>query len=268
MISDQEFAAFQRLIHQLAGIHLSDAKKQLVFGRLRSRVRQLGLDSFEAYFKLVSSGTQAEERQMVIDLLTTNETYFFREPRHFEVLRNELLPVRSRSRPFRVWSAASSSGEEAYSIAMVLADVCGMARHPGWEVFGSDISRRVIEKARLGRYPMQRIDGIPRNLLQQYCLKGTGTQDGTLQIDGPLRERVRFEQVNLNDRLPDIGKFDLVFLRNMLIYFQTPTKTEIVRRVVDTLIPGGWLFVGHSESLKGLDDRLQPHSPSIYRTAA
>ena len=122
MISDREFACFQRLIFQLAGIHLSDAKKQLVFGRLRNRVRQLKLDSFEAYFTMVNSGRHPDERQMVVDLLTTNETYFFREPRHFEVLRSEMLATRPRNRPFRLWSAASSTGEEAYSLAMVLAD--------------------------------------------------------------------------------------------------------------------------------------------------
>jgi chemotaxis protein methyltransferase CheR len=267
-ITDREFAGFQRLIHQLSGIHLSDAKKQLVFGRLRNRVRQLGLKSFDAYFALVNSIGQTEERQMVVDLLTTNETYFFREPRHFEVLRQEILPARSRTRPFRVWSAASSTGEEAYSIAMVLADVCTMARHPGWEVIGSDISKRVLERARTGLYPMQRIEGIPRPLLQQHCLKGTGAQEGTLLIDEPLRERVHFRQVNLNERLPaELGRFDVVFLRNMLIYFQPDTKNEIVRRVIETVLPGGWLIVGHSESLKNTDVRLITHSPSIYRVA-
>jgi chemotaxis protein methyltransferase CheR len=246
---------------------LSDAKKQLVFGRLRNRVRQLGLPSFEAYFALVSAGGHAEERQTVIDLLTTNETYFFREPRHFEVLRSEMLGSCPETRPLRVWSAASSSGEEAYSIAMVLADRLGLGGTRSWEILGSDISHRVLTRARAGHYPMQRIEGIPPAYLQKYCLKGTGAQDGTLLIDPALRERVRFKPLNLSAELPDIGRFDVVFLRNMLIYFQPDTKVQIVRRVMRCVQPNGWLVVGHSESLKNIDERLIQHSPSVYRVA-
>jgi len=264
-ITDQEFALFQRLIKTLAGIHLSDAKKQLVFGRLRNRVRQVGLNSFEAYYAYVVSKKHPEERQIVVDLLTTNETYFFREPRHFTVLRDEILPARSMARPFRIWSAASSSGEEAFSLAMVIADQLGMNPYPGWSVMGSDVSQKVLDQAASGHYPMQRIDGIPERYLKTYCLKGVGVQEGTLLIDQPLRNRVEFRRINLNDTLPDIGKFDVIFLRNMLIYFQNETKIEIVKRLLDVLQPGGWLIVGHSESIKDFDDRLISHSPSISR---
>ncbi len=237
-----------------------------MFGRLRTRVRQLGLGSFEAYLELVTSGRQPDERQMVVDLLTTNETYFFREPRHFDLLAGEILSGRPRGRAFRVWSAASSSGEEAYSMAMVLADKIGLGVQQAWEVVGSDISKRVLERARGGHYPMQRIEGIPRAYLQEYCLKGTGPQEGTMLIDAPIRGRVSFRQVNLNETLPpDLGLFDVIFLRNMLIYFQNDTKTEIVRRVLGALQPNGWLVVGHSESLKGFHPRLMQHSPSVYR---
>ena len=264
-ISDREFACFQRLIHELAGIHLSDAKKQLVFGRLRNRVTQLGLGSFEEYYLLLKGSAQASERQMLVDLLTTNETYFFREPRHFDILREEILPQRESSRIFRIWSAACSSGEEPYSLAMMLADQLGLSRTISWEIVASDISQRVLDKARTGHYPMQRIDGIPQSYLQKYCLKGTGAHAGTLLIDAPLRERVRFERINLNETLPRMGRFELVFLRNMLIYFQADTKEQIVRRVVDQLEPGGWLIVGQSETLKSIDERLVQHSPSVYR---
>ena len=208
-----------------------------------------------------------DERQMLVDLLTTNETYFFREPRHFEVLRDEVLPDRCKTRPFRVWSAACSSGEETWSIAMVLADALGPGRHPGWEVLGSDISQRVLERARAGLYPMQRIDGIPHALRRSHCVEGTGPQQGTLQIDKVLRTQVSFRRINLNERLPDIGKFDVVLLRNMLIYFQNDAKVEIIRRIISVMVPGSWLMVGHSESLKNIDPRLIPHSPSIFRLA-
>jgi chemotaxis protein methyltransferase CheR len=266
-ISDHEFAAFRNLFQELAGIHLSDAKKQLVYGRLRGRVRELGLAGFDDYFQLVNRPGQSDERQRVVDLLTTNETYFFREPRHFDVLRNEVLPERSKARPFRVWSAACSTGEEPYSLAMVLADTLGASRFPGWEVMGSDISQRVLDRARTGLYPLQRIEGIPRPLLQAYCVKGGGPREGTLQIDKALRNQVSFRRINLNDRLPEIGQFDLVLLRNMLIYFQNDAKIEIVRRIISVMVPGAWLMVGHSESLKNIDPRLIPHSPSIYRFA-
>jgi chemotaxis protein methyltransferase CheR len=228
-------------------------------------VRQVGLNSFEAYYAYVVSKKHPEERQIVVDLLTTNETYFFREPRHFTVLRDEILPARSMARPFRIWSAASSSGEEAYSLAMVIADQLGMNPYPGWSVMGSDVSQKVLDQATSGHYPMQRIDGIPERYLKNYCLKGVGVQEGTLLIDQPLRNRVEFRRINLNDTLPDIGKFDVIFLRNMLIYFQNETKIEIVKRLLDVLQPGGWLIVGHSESIKDFDDRLISHSPSISR---
>jgi chemotaxis protein methyltransferase CheR len=264
-ISDQEFALFQRLIKVLAGIHLSDAKKQLVFGRLRNRVRQVGLNNFEAYYAYAVSKKHPEERQIIVDLLTTNETYFFREPRHFALLKDEILPARSMANPFRIWSAASSSGEEAYSMAMVLADQLGMNPYPGWSVMGSDVSQKVLDQAKSGHYPMQRIDGIPERYLKSFCLKGVGAQEGTLLIDQTLRNRVEFKHINLNDPLPDIGKFDVIFLRNMLIYFQNETKIEIVKRLLDVLKPGGWLIVGHSESVKDFDDRLIAHSPSVSR---
>jgi chemotaxis protein methyltransferase CheR len=169
------------------------------------------------------------------------------------------------ARPFRIWSAASSSGEEAYSLAMVIADQLGMNPYPGWSVMGSDVSQKVLDQATSGHYPMQRIDGIPERYLKNYCLKGVGVQEGTLLIDQPLRNRVEFRRINLNDTLPDIGKFDVIFLRNMLIYFQNETKIEIVKRLLDVLQPGGWLIVGHSESIKDFDDRLISHSPSISR---
>ena len=230
-------------------------------------MRQLGLPTFHAYLQLVRSPSQGVERQTVIDLLTTNETYFFREPRHFDLLRDEILPARNKNRTFRAWSAASSSGEEAYTLAMVLAEALGTGRHPSWEVLGSDISQRMIERARKGVYPRQRIDGIPAALLHKYCHLGGNGADSTLEVDPALRGQVSFRRINLNERLPDVGQFDVVFLRNMLIYFQSDAKAEIVRRIIPTIVPGGWLLVGHSETLKNMDPRLLPHAPSVYRIA-
>ena len=200
--------------------------------------------------------------QTAVDLLTTNETYFFREPKHFDLLRKVATLARGRSEAFRVWSAASSSGEEAYSIAMVLEDCL-----PGqaWEIVGSDISTRVLDKARGGHYPMERAANIPKEYLKRFCLRGTGAQEGTLLIERGLRERVRFMQVNLNEPLPKLGMFDVVFLRNVMIYFNNETKQQIVGRILPTLKPGGHFCIGHSESLNGISDAVQALAPSIYR---
>ncbi|MFZ2300669.1 MAG: protein-glutamate O-methyltransferase CheR, partial [Gallionella sp.] len=178
-INDQEFSQFQKLIYQLAGISLSPTKKALVSGRLAKRLIQHRLDSYGAYFKLLTAGHNAGELQMAVDLLTTNETYFFREPKHFDFLRTHILAKHKPGNSFRVWSAACSSGEEPYSIAMVLADHLGDGP---WEVVASDICTRVLDKARTGHYLMDRIDGISREHLSRYCLKGVSTQENTLLV--------------------------------------------------------------------------------------
>ncbi len=263
-ISDREFGLIRTFIYEAAGIDLAPTKKVLVTARLGKRLRHYGLQSYNDYYALVTSGSHPGERQMMVDLLTTNETYFFRESVHFELLSREILAGR-KSGPFRVWSAASSSGEEAYSVSMVLADKLGLPMGlAAWEVVGSDISSRVLETARAGHYSMARTDGIPREYLKQYCLRGTGPHEGTLLIDAKLRERVRFQQVNLNRGLPDLGKFDVVFLRNVMIYFDQETKRQIVSRVLSVLKPGGHFFIGHSETLKGLAENVKIVAPATY----
>lgn len=261
-ISDAEFAQFQRFIHEAAGISLSAAKKSLVAGRLARRLDQCGVRSFGDYLRLLHGAECAAERQIATDLLTTNETYFFREPKHFEFLAQAIKSVPAGPQPFRVWSAAGSTGEEAYSIAMVLEDAGG--GRP-WEVIGSDISARVVERARRGHYSTARTEGIPERYLRRHCLKGLGEQAGTLLIERGLRTRVEFRQINLNSRLPAIGPFDVIFLRNVLIYFDAETKRRVVERVLGVLRPGGWLLIGHSESLTGVTDALQPLAPAIFR---
>ena len=207
-------------------------------------------------------GTEAVELQTALDLLTTNETYFFREPKHFDFLRTEVLPHAQPGRTFRLWSAASSSGEEPYSLAMTLAD--GLPKTP-WEIVASDISTRVLEIARIGHYPMERASHIAKHQLSRHCLKGTGSQEGTFLIDRSLLERVQFRQVNLNTALPKIGEFDAIFLRNVMIYFNMDTKREVVARMLPLLRPGGYFIVSHSESLNGITDKLKLITPSIYR---
>ncbi|NHC06930.1 chemotaxis protein methyltransferase CheR [Azonexus fungiphilus] len=262
-ISDQEFALFQRLIHRIAGINLADSKKVLLVGRLQKRLRHYGLDSFGRYYRLLADGEHPEELQTMVDLLTTNETYFFREPKHFDFLRDEVLPGRRPGAPFRVWSAASSTGEEAYTLAMLLAECL-----PGqpWEIVGSDISTQVLEKARRGHYPIERNEGIPRHLLVKYCRKGVRSQAGTFLIASELRERVSFRQINLTRPIdPEIGRFDVIFLRNVMIYFNPETKRQVVGHLLPQLLPGGYFIIGHSETLNGIDSGLRQVRPTIYR---
>ena len=262
-ITDQEFALFQRLIYKIAGISLSDSKKVLLVGRLQKRLRHYQLENFNQYYRLLSSDEHPGELQVMVDLLTTNETYFFREPKHFDFLRQHILRGWRGERPFRVWSAASSSGEEAYTIAMVLADTLASK---AWEIVGSDISTQVLDKARQGHYPMTRIDGIPRPFLSKFCRKGVRSQEGTFLINAELRARVNFLQVNLTQPVTaDVGLFDVIFLRNVMIYFDNDTKRRVVSHLLPHLRPGGHFIIGHSETLNGIVTSLNQVSPTIYR---
>lgn len=261
-LSDTEFGQFQSWLYQAAGINLSSAKKALVAGRLFKRLKHYELHSYGDYFTLIMSGQRADELQVALDLLTTNETYFFREPKHFDFLRQHVLPSAAPGKTFRVWSAASSSGEEPYSLAMTLAESLGTTP---WDVTASDISTQVLAKARTGHYPLERASNLPQPLLVKYCLKGTGRQEGTFLIDRTLRSRVNFLQVNLNETLPELGEFDVIFLRNVMIYFDQPTKVRVVARLLPKLKPGGYFIVSHSESLNGVSDALKLVAPSIYR---
>lgn len=263
LIPEKEFQQIRDYIFEKAGIDLAPAKRAMVSARLSKLLRHYKLDTFADYFKIVMGSNGQKERQVLTDLLTTNETYFFREMGHFDYLKDQHLPsLRSKS-DIRVWSAASSTGEETYSIAMLLADTLGMQNN--WQIFGSDICTQVIETANGGHYSMDRIQGIPPAYLKKYCLKGGGPYQGTLLIEPKLQQKVSFSQVNLNTILPKIGQFDFIFLRNILIYFNMDTKRQIVNRVVSTLKPGGLFFIGHSETLKGVTDLVKQVKPTIYQ---
>jgi chemotaxis protein methyltransferase CheR len=262
-INDREFKQFRDLLYQTAGIALADHKKALVAGRLRKRLEHYGLSSYKQYFDLITTNPPDGERQVAIDLLTTNETYFYREAKHFEFLANTILPGRERGVPYRIWSAASSSGEEPYTLAMVCAEVMGVSGN--WEIVASDISTRVLAKAQEALYPMERAQHIPQAQLSTYCLRGVGAASGMFKIDKPLRDKIKFMIVNLNQTLPDLGRFDVIFLRNVLFYFDRETKCAVVERVARALKPHGYLFISHSESLQGISDAFTAVRPAAYR---
>ncbi len=258
-LTDKEFKSFSQMMFDMAGINLTEAKKPLVSGRLAKRLAQHALDSYGDYFKLIQA--DKGERQMALDLLTTNETYFFREPKHFEFLAQTVAPAMRAQSPLRVWCGASSTGEEPYTIAMTLAESLG---HMRFDILASDISSRVLQTAEQALYPMEDAEDIPRALRAKYCLNGVGSQQGRFLIDKPIRERVRFESINLCAPLPDLGSFDIIFLRNVMIYFTMETKRQVVARLLPLLRPGGYFFISHSESLHGVTDQLQLVKPSIY----
>jgi len=262
VLKEQEFTQFRDLIYRLAGISMSPAKKPLVTSRLSKRLKHHGLNSYSEYYRLITAPHGKAEQQVAVDLLTTNETHFFREPKHFDFLRHRALAERRRGRSFRIWSAACSSGEEPYSIAMLLDEVLGSEP---WELHASDLSTRVLEKARQGHYPAERISEIPKHYLNRYCLKGIGSQEGTLLIEKKLRERVKFTQHNLMDAAPKLGELDIIFLRNVMIYFDQETKRQVVARLLPLLRPGGYFLVSHSETLNGVNEELHLVQPAVYR---
>jgi chemotaxis protein methyltransferase CheR len=261
-LSDSEFQRIQALAMRLAGISIPSNKKALVMGRWGRRLAHHGLDTFGEYLDLLGSKRAGNELEISLDLLTTNETNFFREPKHFEFLRKQILPKAARGATFRAWSAACSSGEEPYTLAMVLADFFGSS---GWEVVGTDISTRVLKTARAGLYDMPRGAPIPVDFMRRFCMKGVGPQDGKFLVDPEVRKRVRFAHANLNEPLPDLGQFDVILLRNVMIYFDAPTKERVLRHLMPALKPGGHFMIGHCDSLTGVRNPLELVSSSIFR---
>ena len=259
-LSEQDFLVIRELMSRVSGIKMAHHKRQLVAGRLLKRLREHACHSFHDYVQILAQPSNEEERRLAVDLLTTNETFFFREEGHFHYL-GRWLEGRPNL-PLRVWSAACSSGEEIYSLAMVLQEARAADR---WELLGSDLCRHVLAKAQRGVYPMSRAQGIPEAWLKRYCLKGVGEQEGYLQVASSLRNRVQFSCINLNETLPQgLGMFDVIFLRNILIYFDMPAKQAILSRLVQHLKPNGLLFIGHSESLQGLSLPLVSCDSAVY----
>ena len=260
-ISGKTFTAVTQLFHRVSGIKLGDNKQALVSGRLQKLALEAGEHDVDAYVeRLVNGGAPAAEMTRVIDRLTTNETYFFREPQHFNDLAAR-LQAWPAGREITVWSAASSSGEEAYSCAMLLADVLGST---GWQVIGTDLSTAMVESARQGLYTMDRARMVPPDYLRRFCLKGQGPHEGQLLVAKALRERVRFVSANLMQDLPQLPLFDVIFLRNVLIYFDNEAKAQIVRRVLRQLKPDGVLYTGHAESLTGLNMPVRTLATAIH----
>ena len=272
-LQENEFALYQRLVLREAGIALTEVKRALVASRLLRRVRDLGMRTYGAYYRHVVENP--DELRRMLDAITTNETHFFREPRHFDLLSQTILPRwreqaqrGDRPRRARVWSAGCSTGEEPYSLAMALSSE--LPAEEGWtiEILATDLSTRVLDHARAGIYSAEKAASIPRVLLQRHMLKGYASQDGNVCASPQLQSLVTFQRLNLNDEVYAVGgPFDAIFCRNVFIYFGRLTRERIVAQQMSHLHPGGLFFVGHAESLGGTPG-LETVIPTVYRKAA
>ena len=267
-LSDSEFERIGAIMYESVGLSFNESKKSLIQSRLVPRIMKLGLDGFADYIALLDDLSEAAEFQMAVDLLTTNETSFFREPKHYDLLEAELSARKSKA-PLSVWSAASSFGDEAYSTAMLLADMQTAGKiGPDWSILGTDISDRVLRSAQAAVYPQDRLRAVSPERLRRYCLKGEGAAEGQSMVIDKLTARVQFGQLNLCKPIEGLGPFDVVFLRNVLIYFDIPTKAAVVDRVLETLKPGGLFFLGTAEGRVKCNTALLTVQPGAFRKPA
>lgn len=269
-LSPKEFKLFQDFLLKEVGISLADHKLDMLQSRLYSRLQYHQIESYSQYLDLVTS--IPDEKIEMINQITTNETYFFRESQHFEFLTelikhtSENLLAKSMTPLFRVWSAASSVGAEAYSIAMILDDNLGIIP---WQIYGTDINTEVINTAKTGLYSESWLDKIPAQYKSKYCLKGKGQFSGKFLIDRKLTEKVHFEHHNLIHQNTNFGQFDIIFLRNILIYCNSQTKQKVLDNNLAHLAIGGYLFIGLTENLEGLTtNNLIKIQSSIYQKLA
>lgn len=272
-LTSTDFQQLSSLIYSELGIKMPETKNTMLTGRLARRLRALGLRTFSQYCQFLFSPKGLEEEMVhLINAVTTNKTDFFREPSHFEYLTRTALTVLQENqrfsprRPLRIWSAGCSTGEEPYTLAMVLSDY--QANQPGFRfsILATDISTRVLEIARRAVYPMERIEPISQHHRKKYLLKGRDQRNPEVRIAPELRSLVRFGRLNFMDDdfgLPEMA--DIIFCRNVIIYFDRPTQERLFKKFCRCLHPGGHLFIGHSESLTGMDLPLRQVAPTVYQ---
>lgn len=262
-LTREEFRLYQDYLLGNLGIRLADSKVALVRGRLHSRIRKLGLDSYGEYLKFATASENRDEYSIMIDKLTTHETRFFREMAQYKWLLSFTTErKKTGERPFRVWSAACSSGEEVYSIAMVLSTTIGA---DGWEVHGSDVSQISVNKAATAVYENRREREIPEEYLKQFCLRGVDSMAGYFAVKPELKKRTTFKQMNLVDPGNSQDLFDVVFMNNVMIYFDQKARVQVIKMVRERLRQGGYLIVGASESINGIAEGFEWVQQSIYR---
>jgi chemotaxis protein methyltransferase CheR len=269
VLSPKEFAAIAALARDEFGLELGQGKEQLVASRLGKVMRRLGCTKFRDYYQHVRGDRTGEALVELIDALTTNHTSFFREPAHFDFLVQRVFAELRRPSPMRIWCAASSTGEEPYTIALIAREHMGSAGRGGQpplpRILATDISTRVLETARKGMYQADRFPDGPAPWLKKHLLRGEGRWQGWYRMRPEILKMVEFRRLNLIEPLPNVGRFTVIFCRNVMIYFSRETQELVVNRLAVCLEPGGYLFVGHSESLTGIEHPLESVQPAVYR---
>ncbi len=267
--NDRHFSILRKLVSEHTGIVLSDAKKELVYGRLSRRLRKLGLNSFDVYCDLLEKTDNDDEFVNFVNAVTTNLTSFFRENHHFEFLSQTVIPWLLRenasSRRIRIWSAGCSTGEEPYSVAMVLRE--SIPDIDNWDVrlLATDIDSSVLETASQGVYTEERINGLSKQRARRWFRRGTGEQQGNVKVSRELQNLITFKQLNLMHPLPMRGPFDIIFCRNVVIYFDKPTQRVLFDKYANIMRHDGYLFIGHSENLFQVSDRFEALGQTMYR---
>ena len=267
---ENEFDFIRGLVYEHSRINLGPDKRELVSARLGKRLRATNLTSVTDYCELLKTQDDGEELAHLIDAISTNHTFFFREIAHFDFLSKTAVPeMKARAREdrwarFNVWSAACSSGEEPYSIAMLLDETLGDTWQ--WQIEATDISNRILDKARAGIYRENTVDKLEVARVRRHFQRGHGPQAGNYRVKPKLQSRIKFNHLNLLEGNPPFDHLlQVIFCRNVMIYFDRATQEELVQKLTRQIVPGGYLFVGHSESLTGIRHTLQTVSPAIYR---
>ncbi len=271
-LKSADFNLIRQEVYDYCGIKITPVKRQMVEGRLRRRVKALGMHSYDEYCAHVfGNGKHHDEFINLVDVITTNKTEFFREPVHFTCLSNQLLPTFQQSRgaaetnPFRIWSAACSTGQEPYSMAMELAEFSRIQGSYPFRVYATDISTQVLQVAKRAVYSYADVDSIPLEMKRRYLLKSKNSDTQQVRITPQIRKLISFRRMNLKDN--DYGikaKMDVIFCRNVIIYFDTKTQESILRKLALCLRKGGFLFLGHSESIHGMELPVRPFAPTVY----
>ena len=267
IFDDEDFSLIKKIIYDKSGINLVDSKKAMVAGRLLKRLRELEISSYTEYISYLRSPAGRKELQFLINAISTNETFFFREPKHFEILKEILIPeILKRKRKVDVWSAACSNGAEVYSIAMTLQEMQSEKSFQ-YTLTGTDINSELVDFSSRGVYPLFDAEKIPADFLKKFCLKGVRKQEGFFKVDPSLKSKCRFKQLNLHSDLSSLGNFDIIFLRNVMIYFDKVTKNKLVDQLHGRLNAGGFLVIGHSESIQPPESLFVRRQQTVFQKA-
>jgi chemotaxis protein methyltransferase CheR len=265
VLTDRDLGQIVQLVYERSGITLHEGKRSLVVARLQKRLRARGHESFSQYLEHVENDRSGAELVELLDAIATNHTYFFREQQHFDLLVSRVVPEwagRVAEGPFKVWSAACSTGEEPYTIAMTLLD---MQQSPSFTILASDLSTKALKTAQAATYKLQAVQSLPRELLRRHYERGLGAQAGLARVQAAVRKHVTFKQLNLLEIGDLHDRFDVIFCRNVMIYFDRAVQQRVVSMLERHLRPGGYLFIAHAESLNGLNHRLRWIAPATYQ---